>query len=161
MDFKKKCGTCANQGTFQDGSPGCAKFKIKVDLNKDFCSWHADKDIPHCKFCNETQNLILAYFGNNFIPVCEIHEQLFHTCQTCEKSKQCGFREDTSEPQFVMRQVRQGNMVMQTQVKNPNLVEKHCRRCSCYFPDSGDGRCLQEGQTENCPLWSLQKELLQ
>ena len=159
MDFKKKCGTCANQGTFQDGSPGCVKFKIKVDLNKDFCSWHADKDIPHCKFCNETKNLVIINFNNeNTILVCQEHAGVFNTCQTCEFIHQCGFQQDNSEPQFVMKSIYQGNMVMQQQVRNPNLIKKHCPSCHCSHSD--ESMCLK-GTEFNCPNWSLRKELLQ
>lgn len=159
MDFKKKCNTCANQGTFQDGSPGCAKFKIKVDLNKDFCSWHTEKDIPHCKFCNETQNLIILNFDDNMILACPEHANLFHSCQTCDKFKdKCGFLEDSSEPQFVMKSFRQGNMIMQQQVKNPSLIQKHCPSCHCSYGD--EATCLK-GTEFDCPNWSLQKELLQ
>ena len=36
----KPCKTCQRLGTFNDGSAGCVKFKIKVNPETDFCSWH-------------------------------------------------------------------------------------------------------------------------
>ena len=74
MDFKYRCGTCANRGTFNDGSPGCGKFKIKVDLNKDFCSWHKNTDTTTCHFCSNSENLTIHYFGDdNMIVLCPDH----------------------------------------------------------------------------------------
>ena len=66
---------------------------------------------------------------------------------------------DRSEPQVVMRTVRQGMMTMQTQVKNPNLVRKHCLNCVCSYGTQGD--CCADQNGEGCKNWQAIQELLQ
>jgi hypothetical protein len=56
-------------------------------------------------------------------------------CVTCRQRQQCAFQFDTScpEPQVVNVQMRQGNMVMQTQKINPKRVEATCAHgCMCF-----------------------------
>lgn len=157
MDFKKMCRTCANQGTFNDGSPGCVKFKIKVDLNKDFCSWHADKDVPTCIICGATENLIIINNDDDIITVCQEHHDVYYSCQTCENLNKCEFKQDQSEPPYIMQQVRQGPMVIQQQVKNPTLVQRHCPKCCCSSKIDGQVVCVKENQGYACPSWRPRK----
>lgn len=61
-------------------------------------------------------------------------------CQTCIHSY-CAFQQDTHcpEPPMVMKQMRQGNMVVQQQVMNPKRVEATCRQgCPCFNEDGLD-----------------------
>ena len=44
-------------------------------------------------------------------------------------------------PQVVMKTVRQGNMMMQTQVKNEERVQKFCPSCCCWDKNHG---CMKE-----------------
>ena len=48
-----KCKTCADKGTFQDGSAGCQRTKTKIDLEKDYCSYHTYSEIEHCDICGQ------------------------------------------------------------------------------------------------------------
>lgn len=157
MDFKHRCSTCANQGTFNDGSPGCGKFKIKIDLNKDFCSWHKNNDTQKCIFCNNTDDLILIQTDNDVVAVCSEHYNVYYSCKFCRYSTQCGFAQDQSEPAYVMKQVQQGPMILQQQVKNPNLVQRHCSKCRCSLTIDAQVVCGKDYQDYACQSWHPQR----
>lgn len=161
MHSKRYCNTCANQGAFQDGSPGCAKFKIKINPEKDFCSWHSANNFPICTFCQEQEGLVLIKLNDSWHYICQNHFSILYTCQTCEYNPICNFRNDSTEQQYVIQQVRQGNMILQQQVKNPNMVSRHCSTCHCSFGNEYD--CFKEScaNESGCPNWQLRKELLQ
>lgn len=161
MDFKYLCRTCQRKSVFKDGSPGCNKFKIKIDLEKDFCSWHLNESTPICIFCGETEGLMAVYLNNSWYHICQDHYKILYTCQGCAHINTCNFKNDHSKQQYVMRQVRQGNMIMNQQVKNPDLVTKHCSTCHCSFDK--DNTCFKEVSPNEagCPNWQLRTELLQ
>jgi hypothetical protein len=61
-------------------------------------------------------------------------------CQTCIH-QYCAFQQnqECKEPLYVMQEVRQGNMIAQTQVMNPKRVEATCRQgCPCFNEDGLD-----------------------
>jgi hypothetical protein len=75
-------------------------------------------------------------------------------CQTCIH-QYCAFQQDTNcqEPPMVMRQIRQGNMVVQQQVMNPKRVEATCRQgCPCFNEDGLDTGtfCGRQGDSFGC-----------
>lgn len=83
--------------------------------------------------------------------VCWTHEEdkWYKTCGSCTNAAgcatcghtYCAFQADRScnEPQMVMREMRQGNMIMQTQIMNPKRVEMTCRKgCPCFNEDGLD-----------------------
>lgn len=58
--------------------------------------------------------------------------QVLYRCSSCEYKLNCAFEHyDGPEPKFVTKQIRQGNMVAQTQVPNEELLKKLCLECSC------------------------------
>lgn len=151
----KPCKTCGNKGYFQDGTPGCSLLNRKIDLEKDFCSWHRpDNAIAQCDLCKQNfpinslqfwidKDAVLGYW------VCENCMKSINTCNTCKSRMECGFENDHSEPHIVMQRVQNGFMNMQTQVKNPHLVQKHCHSCKCW-----DGeKCMHEENGVNCRYW--------
>ena len=119
MDFKYACRTCGNRGKTNDNQDACAKFKIKIDLSKDGCSWHTNEFIT-CAICGRqyNPNEVTAYITDTMevCYVCKNCYSQFHTCGTCEIYPKCGFSEDRTEPQVVTKTIRQGFMTMQTQV---------------------------------------------
>jgi hypothetical protein len=71
-------------------------------------------------------------------------------CQTCVH-QYCAFQQDSHcpEPPYVMREVRQGNMIAQTQVMNPKRVEATCRQgCPCFNEDGLDAGAFCGRQSE-------------
>lgn len=159
----KKCKTCGLRGTFQTGSPGCSKFKIPINPETDYCSWHVpESSVTQCDICKSTvptKDTLINYFGDKVLLTCQHCQSLLGTCHTCAHQQDCGFMTDRSEPQVVTRTVRQGMMTMQTQVKNPNLVKKHCLTCKCSYGTNGE--CLKEVNGDGCQSWLILPELLQ
>ena len=66
------------------------------------------------------------------------------TCAGCTQGNICPFEQDNSGIQkIIMKQVRSGNSIFQTTVKNPSLVEKTCKtNCKCW--DSNLNACMKE-----------------
>lgn len=158
MNFKRYCATCAQLGNFQNGNPGCAEFKIGVNPNKDFCSWHQEKEETHCTFCPSNQNLTFVEFNDEYYGFCPDHYILLGSCQTCVNVNICGFKDDNSEPLFVTAQTSHHGMTIQTQIRNPNLVNKHCANCRCGFGDNHS--CVKQMQVADCGNWQLMEGLL-
>lgn len=161
MEFKYACRTCGHRGKTNDGQDACSKFKIKIDLSKDGCSWHIAQLVT-CSTCKQqfAPSEVTAYVTDTMkvCYVCKNCYSQFYTCGTCENYPKCGFSEDRTEPQVVTKTIRQGFMTMQTQVKNPTLVQRHCSICQC----SSDGDCQRENENgAHCPHWQLRKSLLQ
>ena len=159
MDFKYKCKSCVRKGKFQDGSDGCSKFNIKINLEKDGCSWHKRDETTCCLCGNSDDNMIILYGVNNDVyPFCNNCFKSYHTCQLCQDKNICEFKNDHSEPQIIMQTIRQGYMTMQQQVKNPKLIAKHCTTCHCSW---GKENCHKDDNGINCPNWQLKTDLLQ
>ena len=163
IPFFYKCKSCANQGTTNQGTPACAKFKIAINPEEDFCAWHENQNAMGCLFCGSTENVVLEEIDGKYYSFCANHHTAFHSCQGCTYNNVCGFKSDHSEPQMVTKTIRQGGMIMQTQGKNPKLVQKHCQtcRCSMVLPEGGDPFCLKEDAEAACLNWQPQITLLQ
>ena len=151
----KYCKTCANQGYFQDGAAGCVLFKVKINPEIDFCSKHIPKNQTiRCELCGHDFDIKKLFYWTNQDDtsnwlVCENCLNKIGTCGTCYYQNSCGFMNDHSEPQYVNRIVQQGFMKIQTQGKNPHLVEKHCTSCRCSCGED----CMRDEQGVNCKNW--------
>ena len=68
------------------------------------------------------------------------------TCTMCICAKACNFETSTDpSPKQVQQTIRQGNMTIQSIVKNPDRIEKTCKNdCKCWSDDFG---CLKENGT--------------
>lgn len=116
-----------------------------------------------CQICNQeipTKALIISEYDNNYIFTCAKCYGYLNHCSTCIYGDKCGFKTDYSEPQIVNRVISQGGMRIQTQVRNPNLIEKHCISCRCSYDDKGN--CNKEHDNGyHCSHYSIIPELLQ
>ena len=159
------CKTCAMKSHFQDGSPGCSKFKIHIVPEEDYCSWHETiQALATCDICKKqfsTKDLVICYINDiKFCTICQECSSYMQTCRTCVHKNICGFANDTSEPPYVMRTIQQGMMTMQTQVKNPKLIIKHCQKCKCSDgadPSIRDIICFKEINGDGCPHWQIEQ----
>lgn len=161
IPFYYKCSSCASKGKTREGQDACAKFKIPIDVTKDFCAWHSNEDTSTCASCGSSENLIINQIDDKNIVLCQSCSAALYTCGGCANANICAFKADHSEPQIVMRTVRQGMMTMQTQGKNPNLVAKHCTTCRCAGAPVGpdDYPCLKDNQGAGCANWQLNPNL--
>lgn len=132
-----KCDTCALT-TIQNGA--CPIFNADMS-GKDGCPYHTT-ELHICSICG-SPIIGTVYFEHddnmNWYKECMNCVQAT-PCQTCIH-QYCAFQEDTHcpEPHTVMRQMRQGNMIVQQQVINPKRVEATCRQgCPCFNEDGLD-----------------------
>lgn len=145
MDKIKYCGTCALRT--QDGT-GCSLYGIHIDPNVDFCSKHVTSP-KTCDICGQfiIIDSIIDMEDGKFYEVCQNCASRFNTCHICDKAAYCDFMENPSPiPKAVMKQVRQGSMVMQTQVRNPERIKITCENgCSCWNKE--EKYCCREYKT--------------
>ena len=152
------CKDCAHRGTANDGSPACTLNKKLINIDKDFCSDHkVQSQYTKCYICGRAQVDFIYNFDNKLLLVCADCQKHIGTCASCNYYNQCGFKSDYSEPQFVNKTIRNGFGMIQTQVKNPNLIKKHCVNCRC----GNEETCLKEENGDNCSSWAPLPALLQ
>ena len=137
MEF---CNTCAYSDKIKKV---CLYYGTHIDIDKDFCSKHA-KEINYCEVCQQPMELMGSFLEQDSKGVwhqyCARCAELLKTCQAC--SAPCEFATNPDPmPKVVMKTVRQGNMVMQTQVKNEERVQKFCPSCCCWDENHG---CMKE-----------------
>ena len=134
----KYCQTCKLRDEAQNL---CRLFGIPVVPSEDYCSKHKDKLIA-CSICGNaliTPGTVDYDGEGNIILICDRCNQLFNTCQLCSYARKCEFETNADPmPKVIMKRVQQGNMVMQTQVKNPDRIAKFCHNCHCWLGDGID-----------------------
>lgn len=87
-----------------------------------------------CDFCGQPATIIDA---ETFTLFCDRCFSVTKTCGACIKSTQCDFETNPSPlPKQVQKTVRQGNMTMQTVVKNPARIQLCCTGCDCFDIES-------------------------
>ena len=135
MDFIKQFAECGKCHLYQGGT--CALTQKPVEV-KDFCKNYTSH-INGCDICGRGI-LKGAIIYNNHI-YCQNCLSLLGTCADCRKGQNCAFNEYQGPLQkIVMMQQRQGNMIMQTQGRNPEVVKITCQNCDCF----SNGNCLRE-----------------
>lgn len=116
-----------------------------------------------CQICNQEipiKALTISEYDNNYVYTCAKCYGYLNHCSTCIYGNKCDFQEDHSEPQIVNKIISHGGMRIQTQERNPNLIEKHCISCRCSYDNKGS--CNKEnGNGYNCSHYSIISELLQ
>lgn len=149
----KPCKTCALRGATNTGTPACSKFKIPIDdIENNGCTWHIT-NIPTCEICGQPKDTVMIWQNDNTEKlICTDCYNLIGSCRTCANANICNFKNDHSEPQVVSKTIQQGFMTMQTQVKNPHLVEKHCSTCRC---SDVNNNCFKDDNGANCTNWQL------
>ena len=134
----KTCGKCAYKA-LQDGK--CPVFGREMPAETPGCPIFSTT-ITKCALCGNiimSQPIIDYDQDNNTHIICR--NCLSATpCETCTRANVCYFQTDHTcqEPPFIMREVRQGNMIMQTQVMNPKRVMATCAKCECFNEDGLD-----------------------
>lgn len=113
---------------------------------------------PEIDYTNGTQSLVCDACGQsrlidyicyckddsaNMKILCPSCYSKTNTCYMCRSAQTCDFETNPiSIPPVVMKTVRRGPMVTQTQIRNPDRVAETCaKNCSCYDPEKG---CLRE-----------------
>ena len=135
----KSCGECAYKA-LQDGK--CPVFNREMPVEAPGCPLFSTT-ITRCALCGSIimgQSVIDYDEDDNTHIICR--NCLSATpCETCTRANVGYFQTDHTcqEPPFIMREVRQGNMIMQTQTLNPKRVEATCRQgCPCFNEEGLD-----------------------
>ena len=162
------CKNCGHKGATRGGSPACIYHKCLINPETDFCSWHIDENIKDaCPICGQSKKSdeLIVYITKDEQTtfVCKDCLQFMGQCTTCINGRICPLVADMTEPTYVMRNVRQGMMTMQTQVKNPKLIVKHCQKCTCSDgadPSIKDVVCFKDAGGTLCSNWQILPQLL-
>lgn len=88
-----------------------------------------------CNYCGrENPQLILNLFdGDRILTMCPNCAQYCNTCGLCNHVRYCKFETNPSPlPKQVQQVIRQGNMQIQTVVKNPERIQAFCTTCPCW-----------------------------
>ena len=138
--MERKCGSCALKA-LKNGM--CPVFNANME-GENGCPYHTIElktcavcgfVIPQGGYVQEEDGVFHLMCGNCVNG---------HPCRTCKNVIDCRFQNDQNcqEPPLVMVQQRQGNMVVQTQIKNPKRVQATCAQgCLCYNEEHG---CMRE-----------------
>lgn len=134
------CNSCAL--TTQDGYH-CAITSSEVKPFEDSCSRHT-RTVTFCEICNMPilGNKYIELIGDVFHVICTTCNSKMYTCQLCNKGQECLFLTDPSSiPKMINKTIRQGNMIMQTQVRNPEREKITCHKCNCWIDDMCQKEC--------------------
>lgn len=74
--------------------------------------------------------------------ICRQCYTLYNTCNACTNVVTCAFNTHPSPlPKQIQQTIRQGNMTMQSFVKNPERIDITCKiGCHCWSDEFGCGR---------------------
>lgn len=143
MGRKEEKVTCKDCGLRNDIA--ClVSNRIIPDLKSAACPWGRRADtIRTCDSCGRAfETLVIDMSEESPRFLCEECLNAYGTCRKCIKLNICDFVGDRSSPDMVMKQLRQGNQVIQMSVKNPDKIEIYCKRCGCWNPE--DEYCMKE-----------------
>lgn len=106
--------------------------------------------IPNlCDICGipVRQGLVITQEDGKIQLMCPSCAAAADTCATCTYAPYCYFETDPSSiPKTVAKTVRNGNMQILTQIKNPDRVRVTCQKCQCSF--GKDFECQKQNATK-------------
>lgn len=142
MAINRKCGRC--------GLPGlnkgiCPVFQKPMEWDEVGCPMFAE-EIVRCKVCGSpiipSNNAILLTGTECSYTVCDKCNAALKTCNGCKNVRSCAFEEYPATDKYIMKTVRQGNAIMQMQVKSEEILRETCQNgCECFSEEFG---CLRE-----------------
>lgn len=140
----KTCGNCLIQ---RQANGVCPIFNEKVNPADEACRKYIGYDSPICGFCNNLMpgkgEIVIMEDGEVILSCAECAERI-GTCATCAQARSCEFETSNIQiPKKVQKVTRQGNMQMQTIIRNPEREKETCMKgCSCW--DEENCICLRE-----------------
>lgn len=147
----KKCGDCL----LQKRSGGvCPVFQESVSETEDACRKYIGHDSSVCGFCGSLMpgkgEVVIMEDGETILSCAQCAERI-GTCATCAQARYCEFETSNIQiPKQVQKVIRQGNMQMQTVVRNPEREKETCMKgCPCW--DKENCICLREAGM--CKSW--------
>ena len=141
-----KCDTCA---LYSKDNGICRRTSL-IEAPTHCCSHWCDT-IPVCEVCGN-QFIPLSTFvlcDNQYRTICQKCCDTLGRCPTCKYGRDCDFETNPIPiPPMVMATKQQGNMIMSSQVPNPERIKRTCAvNCKCYNETVCNKRCF--GTCEN------------
>lgn len=150
--MERTCGKCL---MWKQNNGICPIFREKMAETELGCPKFTG-EIKPCDICGQpiVGKVDLAYIGIDddikwyeLCPQCSEH---WGRCLTCKSITQCDFETNpVNIPKQVQQQIRQGNMVIQTVVRNPEREKETCaKNCECWNAELGvcwRQYCMQQG----------------
>ena len=141
-----KCKNCAMK---DPNANVCKLTKWEIKPEIDSCPQFIDVNhLTACASCGVMgPEKAFIYLTDNKVFICPKCHAALGTCEGCGEAQFCEYETNASPlPKLVPRQVRQGNMIMTTQARNPEREKITCQAgCKCYNIDYGcsrdDGCC--------------------
>ena len=138
----KNCGSCVLPQLHPQGQ--CPVFHEPVNATDPACKKYQSELLK----CNNCGNIILdggiLYKSKeeNYLIICSQCSSQRGTCATCVEANKCDFETNPSSlPKIIMKEIRQGNMIAQQQIRNPERIRQTCQNgCSCWNEEFG---CLK------------------
>ena len=148
--------TCGNCLILKRNNGICPVFQEKVNDDEPACRKYVGHDSPVCGFCGSLipgkgEIVVMNDEYDNVILSCPQCAERIGTCATCAQARYCEFETSNIQiPKQVPRVIRQGNMQMQTIVRNPEREKETCMKgCPCW--DEENCICLREAGM--CKSW--------
>lgn len=147
----RKCGDCLLQ---QQRGGLCPVFNEPVTATDPGCRRFIGHDSDKCDFCGALMpgKAEVVIMEDGVVKLaCGNCGNALGTCATCAQAKSCDFETNPIQiPKQVQKVVRQGNMQMQTVIRNPEREKETCMKgCPCW--DSEECVCIR--QIGFCKSW--------
>lgn len=137
------CKNCA----YLLSNGACPIAGYSPDPNQPVCNSFSDTKYT-CKVCHNPifhKQMIIDDQGNTYCDKCFAK---LSTCANCEQNVNCAFDASPDTPKMIQKREIVGNMQAVTNVRNPDIVEKTCKKgCSCFNEENGcmrDFNCCDE-----------------
>lgn len=130
MPNNKNCASCAY---FDSNQFACVLTRTATSADSS-CSRHATNPTV-CATCGSyiIDKSIFTQSPKGWLEICTKCAKALGTCAGCKLGGYCAFEQDPSPlPKVVSQTIRQGNAVMQTQVRNPERIRLLCEKCPCF-----------------------------
>lgn len=151
----KKCGDCLLRR--QHGGVMCPLFQEKVNDNDPACRKYIGYDSEVCHFCRsyiagKPEIVVMNDAEGHVFISCPSCADKLGTCATCGEVH-CYFETSPIDiPKQIPRVIRQGNMQVQTIVRNPEREKETCMKgCACW--DEENYVCKR--QYDTCQKWRV------
>lgn len=137
------CKNCA----YLLSNGACPIAGYSPDPNQPVCNSFSDTKYI-CKVCHNPifhKQMVIDDKGNTYCDKCFAK---LSTCANCEQNVNCAFDASPDTPKMIQKREIVGNMQAVTNVRNPDIVEKTCKKgCSCFNEENGcmrDFNCCDE-----------------
>lgn len=131
------CKNCA----YLLSNGACPIAGYSPDSNQPVCINFSDTKYT-CKVCHNPifhKQMIIDDKGNTYCDKCFAK---LSTCANCEQNVNCAFDASPDTPKIVQKREIVGNMQAVMNVRNPDIIEKTCKKgCSCFSEENG---CMRD-----------------